>query len=88
MVSQGAPGDREIVSTRVFDAPRERVFRAFSDPSRLARWWGPMTFVPEAGRTRLTWRMRFESAAELERVKAFIPPARGVDPGDRRTTSR
>lgn len=134
MVSQGAPGDREIVSTRVFDAPPERVFRAFSDPTRLARWWGPngftntfhefdlrpggawrfvmhgpggadfenvtefievvaperivfrhlepihrfhmtMTFAEEAGQTRLTWRMRFESAAELERVKAFIPGA-------------
>jgi len=37
--------DREIVSTRVFDAPRERVFRAFSDPSRLAAWWGPDGFT-------------------------------------------
>ena len=126
--------DREILSTRVFDAPRERVFRAFSDPSLLARWWGPkaftntfhefdfrpggawrfvmhgpdgtdyrnatdfievvspervvldhlrpmhrfqmtMTFAEEAGRTRLTWRMLFEFAAELERVRAFIPAA-------------
>jgi uncharacterized protein YndB with AHSA1/START domain len=37
--------DREIVSTRRFDAPRERVFEAFSDPSRLARWWGPKGFT-------------------------------------------
>ena len=34
-----------------------------------------MTFAEEAGRTRLTWRMLFESAAELERVRAFIPAA-------------
>jgi len=128
------PADREIVSTRVFDAPRERVFRAFSDPRVLARWWGPdgftstfqefdfrpggawrfvmhgpdgadyrnesgfigvvsperivlehlrpmhrflmtMTFAEEAGKTRLTWRMEFDSVAELERVRAFIPGA-------------
>lgn len=33
--------DRDIVSARVFDADRERVFEAFRDPARLARWWGP-----------------------------------------------
>jgi uncharacterized protein YndB with AHSA1/START domain len=37
--------DYEIVSTRVFDAPRDRVFEAFSDPDRLARWWGPTGFT-------------------------------------------
>ena len=126
--------DREIVTTRLLDAPREVVFRAFGDPRMLARWWGPkgftntfhefdlrpggawrfvmhgpdgtdyhnatdfievvrperivflhlkpmhrfqmtMTFAEEAGKTRLTWRMRFDSAAELERVKGFVPAA-------------
>lgn len=37
--------DREIVSTRVFDAPREVVFRAWSDAKHLARWWGPKGFT-------------------------------------------
>lgn len=37
--------DRAIVSSRVIDAPRERVFRAFSDPDNLARWWGPKGFT-------------------------------------------
>ena len=133
-MGQVTSADQEIVSTRVLAAPRERVFEAFSDPTRLARWWGPkgftntfdefdlrpggawrfvmhgpdgsayrnasefieivsperivfqhlepmhrfqmtMTFVPEGDRTRLTWRMRFESAAEVERIKAFIPAA-------------
>jgi uncharacterized protein YndB with AHSA1/START domain len=41
----GELSDREIVSARSFDAPRERVFVAFSDPSRLARWWGPSGFT-------------------------------------------
>jgi uncharacterized protein YndB with AHSA1/START domain len=40
-----AAPDREIVSARVFDAPRELVFRAFRDPDRLARWWGPKGFT-------------------------------------------
>jgi uncharacterized protein YndB with AHSA1/START domain len=36
--------DREIVSTRVFDAPRELVFKVWSDPQHLANWWGPKGF--------------------------------------------
>jgi len=39
------PSDREITTRRVLDAPRERVFQAFSDPARLARWWGPNGFT-------------------------------------------
>ena len=31
---------REITITRVFDAPRELVWRAWTEPERLARWWG------------------------------------------------
>ena len=116
----------EIVSVRVIDAPREKVFKAFSDPTHLASWWGPSGFRntfedfdfrpggiwrftmhaadgtdypnrsvfldiqepsrivfehesphvfrmnislrDEGGRTRLEWRMRFESAAERDRV--------------------
>jgi uncharacterized protein YndB with AHSA1/START domain len=35
-----AQGDREILSERVFNAPRERVFQAFVDPELIPRWWG------------------------------------------------
>ncbi len=31
----------EITFTRVFDAPRELVFRAFSEPEQVRQWWGP-----------------------------------------------
>jgi uncharacterized protein YndB with AHSA1/START domain len=31
---------REITITRVFDAPRERVWRAWTEPAEIARWWG------------------------------------------------
>jgi uncharacterized protein YndB with AHSA1/START domain len=34
------PTEREILTERVFDAPRERVWSAFTDPALLARWWG------------------------------------------------
>ncbi len=32
---------REITITRTFDAPRELVWKAWTDPEHLARWWGP-----------------------------------------------
>jgi uncharacterized protein YndB with AHSA1/START domain len=37
--------DREFVTSRIIDAPRVHVFRAFSDPDRLAQWWGPAGFT-------------------------------------------
>jgi uncharacterized protein YndB with AHSA1/START domain len=35
---------RQVVTTRLFDSPRELVFAAFSDPAALAAWWGPEGF--------------------------------------------
>lgn len=35
------PDEQEIVVTRVFDAPRERVYEAYTDPSLIPEWWGP-----------------------------------------------
>ena len=36
---------REIVTTRVFDAPRALVFAAWTDPEQLKLWWGPRGFT-------------------------------------------
>ena len=36
--------DREIVISRVFDAPRDVVFSAWTDPEQVAQWWGPDGF--------------------------------------------
>jgi uncharacterized protein YndB with AHSA1/START domain len=36
--SGASEADREIVTTRLIDAPRELVFRAWTDPDHLARW--------------------------------------------------
>jgi len=35
------PGKQEIVITREFDAPRELVFKAVTDPTLIPQWWGP-----------------------------------------------
>jgi uncharacterized protein YndB with AHSA1/START domain len=37
--------DREIVITRVFDAPRELVWEAMTNPQHVANWWGPRGFT-------------------------------------------
>ena len=128
-----APSDREIVSTRVLDMPREHVFRAWTEPEHLARWWGPKgftntfrefdqrpggrwrfvmhgpngvdyenesvfveiaaparivfrhvtaprfevtaTFAEQGRKTRLTFRMLFETAAECAKVKLYAVEA-------------
>jgi uncharacterized protein YndB with AHSA1/START domain len=36
--------ERELVLLRIFDAPRRLVFKAWTDPDHLARWWGPHGF--------------------------------------------
>ena len=35
------PGTHELVLTREFDAPRDLVFKVYTDPELLPRWWGP-----------------------------------------------
>lgn len=39
-MTEGADA-RESVITRVFDAPREQVWRAWTEPEQISRWWGP-----------------------------------------------
>ncbi len=121
--------DREIVTSRLLNAGPDQVFRAFSDPARLARWWGPkgftstfhefdlrpggtwrfilygpngasypnesvfvevvrservvlrhlsrpcfemtITLTAESGKTRIGWRMLFETAADRDRIAKF-----------------
>lgn len=41
---QSSDPAREIHSTRVFQAPRELVWRAWTEPEHLAQWWGPKGF--------------------------------------------
>lgn len=54
----------ELTITRVFDAPRELMFRLWTEPEHISRWWGPHDFtVPHAefdarpgGRLRIDFR--------------------------------
>jgi uncharacterized protein YndB with AHSA1/START domain len=41
--TQSAPGELEII--RHFDAPRDLVFKVWTDPAHLAQWWGPNGFT-------------------------------------------
>ncbi len=38
------PGKQEIRSTTLLDAPRELVFRAYTDPQLFVQWWGPRRY--------------------------------------------
>ncbi len=38
------PSEREIVGTRIFDAPRDLVFEAHSSCEHMSRWWGPRMY--------------------------------------------
>jgi len=59
-----AATDRDFVLTRTFDAPRERVFEAWTNSKQMAQWWGPKGFtnpvcqmdVRPGGRYRIVMR--------------------------------
>jgi uncharacterized protein YndB with AHSA1/START domain len=39
------PATCDVTVTRVFDAPRELVFRMWTEPAHLVRWWGPRGYT-------------------------------------------
>lgn len=45
VTSNSAAADREIVITRLVNAPRELVWKAFTDPKHVVHWWGPTGFT-------------------------------------------
>src|SRR5438046_9605568 len=47
------PGDREILATRIFDAPRDLVFKAYTDPRLIERWWGPRRYTTRVDKLEL-----------------------------------
>ena len=44
MASRLQPKERELVITRLLNAPRELVFKAWTDPKHAMRWWGPRDY--------------------------------------------
>ena len=62
-----APTDREILITRIFDAPRERVFAAWTDPAQVAAWYGPEHF--DTPREKVHIELRVGGRYELTMVQ-------------------
>jgi len=44
-INRKEPEEQAVAITRVFDAPREVVWKAWTDCERLTRWWGPKDFT-------------------------------------------
>jgi uncharacterized protein YndB with AHSA1/START domain len=42
--------ERDFVISRVFDAPRELVWKAVTDPEHMKHWWGPKGFTPRVAK--------------------------------------
>ncbi len=57
MADPATGADREILITRIFDAPREHVFRAWTDPGEVAAWYGPEHFEAPRERIRIDLRV-------------------------------
>ena len=79
--------DREIVSERIFDAPREKVFAAMTDPELIPQWWGGedrVTIVDEMDvRPGGSWRFRTGDCEEPDPREAFRGTFREIVPPER-----
>ena len=77
------PSDREIRVERIFNAPRERVWRAMTDPALVAQWWGRgNTLVIVRDEIERGGHWRYEEHAGGE-VHGFEGRYREVTPKDR-----
>ncbi len=56
-MSDAAASAREVLITRIFDAPRETVFRAWTDPDEVAAWYGPEQFDTPREKIRIDLRV-------------------------------
>ncbi|MBM3266977.1 MAG: SRPBCC domain-containing protein [Candidatus Sericytochromatia bacterium] len=69
--------DRDLVTARVFDAPRDLVFEAWTDPRHVDRWMGPRGFTTTTSemdfRVGGSWRyvMRHEQYGSFENVVTY-----------------
>jgi uncharacterized protein YndB with AHSA1/START domain len=55
--SPATAADQTITITRTFDAPREEVFRAWTDPDEIATWYGPEQFDTPREHIRIDLRV-------------------------------
>jgi uncharacterized protein YndB with AHSA1/START domain len=59
--------DQQVLITRIFDAPRDLVFQAWTDPDQVTQWYGPAGF--DTPRERVTIDLRVGGRYELEMVQ-------------------
>jgi uncharacterized protein YndB with AHSA1/START domain len=59
--------DQQVLITRIFDAPRDLVFQAWTDPDQVAQWYGPDGF--ETPRETVTIDLRVGGRWELGMVQ-------------------
>jgi uncharacterized protein YndB with AHSA1/START domain len=62
-----AASQQEVLITRIFDAPREQVFRAWTDPDEVSAWYGPEHF--DTPRDRIHIEPRVGGRYELTMVQ-------------------
>ncbi len=81
------PSDKEIVLTRSFNAPRELVFKAMTDPDAIPKWWGPRRYQTIVDRMEVrpggAWRFinRDQDGTEFAfhgEYREIVPPQRLV----------
>ena len=86
-VALTTPSDLEVVATREFNAPRELVFRAYTDPNLVPRWWSPPrhTTVVEKMDVRVGggWRYVIKDGASGVEMMAFSGEYREIVPPER-----
>ncbi|HYC81514.1 MAG TPA: SRPBCC domain-containing protein [Solirubrobacterales bacterium] len=66
-MSEASSSDEQVLITRIFEAPRERVFQAWTDPDQVAAWFGPDSM--EAPRERIRIDLRVGGRYELTMVR-------------------
>ncbi len=79
------PGKQEVTITRIINAPRELVFKAYTDPNLLPQWWGPRstTTIVEKMDVKFGGVWRFIHRAPGEGEYAFRGVYHEVVPSER-----
>ena len=79
------PSDTEIAMERVFDAPREMVFKACTNPEAIAYWWGPRKYktVVDVLEAHTGGAWRFLNIAADGEEHAFRGEFREITPPER-----
>ncbi len=79
------PSDLEVEMTREFDAPRELIFRAYTDPDLIPLWWGPKRYTTtvEVMDVRVGGKWRYVQVGKDGEVFAFHGEYREIVPPER-----